>query len=108
MHMRLFSASLLVAAFLPSAGFAQSQPQPPATARPGAAPPLVRADPNSPANAGRRALSESLNDTAAKYTAARRAAVDAIKTRADAQARQAKVRAKILSLIGPLPEKTPA
>ncbi len=109
-----YAAVLLVAVtLLTSAAPAQAQSQPqvqtqPATAaRPGGAPPLVRADPNSPANAGRRALSESLNDTAAKYTAARRASVAAINTRAEAQARQAKVRAKILSLIGPLPEKTP-
>jgi cephalosporin-C deacetylase-like acetyl esterase len=108
-----YAAVLLAAATLltPATVQAQSQPQaqslPPAAARPGAAPALVRADPNSPANAGRRALSESLNDLAAKDTAVRRDTVATIKTRAEAQARQAKVRAKILSLIGPLPEKTP-
>ena len=96
----LLSGATLLAASSPA------QTQPP-DARPGAASPLVRADPNGPANAGRRALSESLNETAARYTAARRAAVITINTRAAAIARQAKVRAKVLSLLGPLPEKTP-
>ena len=87
---------------------AQEPAQAPARpAAPGGNPPLVRADPNSPANAGRRAVNESLNEIAAKYTADRRATIATITTRAAAQARQAKVRAKLLALIGPLPERTP-
>lgn len=64
-------------------------------------------DTNAAGNAGRKQLSDYLDQIAARDTAARRAAVDAITTRAQAEARQAQVRKKILALIGGLPEKTP-
>jgi len=64
-------------------------------------------NPNSAANAGRKQLTEYLDHIAAEETAARRDAVDAITTRAQAEARQAAVRKKILKLIGGLPAKTP-
>jgi cephalosporin-C deacetylase-like acetyl esterase len=61
----------------------------------------------SPVNAGRLQLDEYLDGIAAQDTTARAAAVAAIRTRAQAEARQAKVRAQILSLIGAFPERTP-
>jgi cephalosporin-C deacetylase-like acetyl esterase len=78
-------------------------PAPPRTT----APPPARSDPNSPANIGRTQLTNYLDDIAAKETAARRATIAAITTRAQAEARQREVRKKILALIGGLPEKTP-
>ncbi len=81
--------------------------QPPATPRAAAGPPLVRADPNSPANAGRKQLYEYLDAIAAKDNAARRTTIAAIHTRAEAEARQREVRKKIITLLGGLPEKTP-
>ena len=53
------------------------------------------------------ALDQYLDGIAAQYEAGRSAQVAAIRTRAQAEARQAKVRAQILSLIGALPERTP-
>jgi len=100
--MRIFhvvSAALLVS----SIGFAQA----PTTNFRQGVPPLIKADPNSPANAGRTQLYKYLDDIAAGQTAARRAAVAAIHTRAEAEARQVKVRKQILGLLGGLPEKTP-
>ena len=73
--------------------------------RPAASP--ARPDPNSPANIGRTQLTNYLDDIAAKETAARRATIAVITTRAQAEARQREVRKKILTLIGGLPEKTP-
>jgi cephalosporin-C deacetylase-like acetyl esterase len=70
-------------------------------------PPPARPDPNSPANIGRTQLTNYLDDIAAKETAARRATLAAITTRAQAEARQREVRKKILILVGSLPEKTP-
>ena len=61
----------------------------------------------NPANAGRLQLEQYLDDIAAKYTATRANAVAAIRTRAQAEARQAAVRRQILSLIGALPVRTP-
>ncbi|HUZ94788.1 MAG TPA: acetylxylan esterase [Edaphobacter sp.] len=58
-------------------------------------------------NAGRQQLTEYLDHIAAERTAARRTAVASITTRAQAEARQAMVRKKILALIGGLPERTP-
>jgi dienelactone hydrolase len=69
--------------------------------------PLARADPNAPENAARTALSHSLDELAARQTAARRAEIARIHTRAEAKARQEKVRATMLRLLGPLPERTP-
>jgi cephalosporin-C deacetylase-like acetyl esterase len=70
-------------------------------------PTAVKADSNSPANIGRTQLTNYLDEIAAKQTAARRAAIAAITTRVQAEARQREVRRKILTLIGGLPEKTP-
>jgi len=70
-------------------------------------PPLVRADQNAPENASRKAVIDSLDALAAHETAARRVEIAKIDTLAQARARQAKVRATMLRLIGPLPDKTP-
>jgi cephalosporin-C deacetylase-like acetyl esterase len=56
---------------------------------------------------GRAELNKYLDGIAAQETAARRASIAEIKTRAQAEARQREVRKKILTLIGGLPEKTP-
>ncbi len=60
-----------------------------------------------PASAGRAQLNAYLDTIAAQYIASRNSEVAAIKTRAQAEARQAIVRKKITSLIGPLPPRTP-
>ena len=105
------AAVVLVASFAiahaqePEPGSLPQQSRPPATApaaanpRPAAAP-LNRADPNSPAQAGRNALYKLLDDIAAKDEAARRAEIAGITTRAQAVLRQQEVRAKILDLMG--------
>jgi cephalosporin-C deacetylase-like acetyl esterase len=80
---------------------------PPATPSRPAVTPQVRPDPNSPSNIGRTQITNYLDDIAAQETAARRATIAAITTRAQAEARQREVRKKILTLIGGLPEKTP-
>ena len=67
----------------------------------------ARPDANSPSNIGRTQLTQSLDDIAAKETAARRTTIAAITTRAQAEARQREVRKKLLALIGTFPEKTP-
>jgi len=56
---------------------------------------------------GRAELVQYLDSLAASYTAAREVQVATIHTRAQAEARQALVRKQILSLLGPLPERTP-
>ena len=61
----------------------------------------------NPANLGRLQLDQYLDNIATQDQTNRAAAVAAIHTRAQAQARQAKVRAQILSLIGALPQRTP-
>src|ERR1700761_8055406 len=88
----------ILAALLLTLASAQTLAQAPA--------PLTRIDPNAPANAGRLQLSNYLNAIAAGDIAARRPAIAAITNKAEAQARQAKVRTRILPLIGPLPAKT--
>jgi cephalosporin-C deacetylase-like acetyl esterase len=93
------AAALFAAAFLSAQTPSPTPPQRPA--------PSVRPDSNSPDNIGRTQLTNYLDDIAAKETAARRATIAAITTRAQAEARQRQVREKILSLIGGLPEKTP-
>ncbi len=90
----LSAASLLAAAVLCAQTPAPAAPQ-------------TRPDPNSPSNIGRTQLTNYLDDIAAKETAARRATIATITTRAQAEARQREVRKKILTLIGGLPEKTP-
>jgi cephalosporin-C deacetylase-like acetyl esterase len=61
----------------------------------------------NPANLGRLQLEQYLDGLATQDEAARAATVVAIHTRAQAEARQAKVRAQVLSLIGALPQRTP-
>jgi cephalosporin-C deacetylase-like acetyl esterase len=73
----------------------------------GATPPAAAATTGTRDQAGRKALNDYLNGIAAKYEAQRAAAVAAIHTRAEAEARQQEVRRKLLSLIGELPERTP-
>lgn len=67
----------------------------------------AKPDPNSTAQIGRTYLTRSLDKVAAGFTASRAANVALIRTRADAEGRQAMVRKEILSLIGSLPERTP-
>ena len=98
--------NLIALAALLASPIAYAQAPAPANPRP-AVPPLVRADQNSPANAGRLQLYKYLDDIAAKDNAARRATVAAIHTRAEAEARQREVRKKIIGLLGGFPEKTP-
>src|ERR1700733_458658 len=100
---RLPAAALLAAAFLSAQAPSNPpvhliNPVPPAPARP---------DPNSPSNIGRTQLTQYLDDIAAKETAARRATIASITTRAQAEARQREDREKILSLIGGTPKKPP-
>jgi cephalosporin-C deacetylase-like acetyl esterase len=106
MAMRKFISSILIAVtsvLLGSIAVAQSSTPP---AQP-AAKPNIRIDPGSPAQIGRTHLTQSLDKTAAGYTAARAARIASIRTRSEAEARQAEVREKILSLVGSLPERTP-
>jgi len=58
-------------------------------------------------DSGRKRLDDYLDGIAAQYTAQRAAAVEAISTRAAAEARQAAVRQKIMELMGGLPQRTP-
>jgi cephalosporin-C deacetylase-like acetyl esterase len=59
------------------------------------------------ASVGRVQLIRSLDSAAAGFTATRAAGIASIRTRGEAEARQATVRKQILSLIGTLPERTP-
>jgi cephalosporin-C deacetylase-like acetyl esterase len=100
------AAALLVASF-PAALRAQNQPvHGPAPVRSPVAP-LNKPEANAPDQAGRNALYSYLDDIAAKDEAARHETVAKITTRAEAEARQREVRAKILALLGGLPAKTP-
>ncbi len=67
--------------------------------------PASRAD--DPVNAGRVQLDRYLDAIASDYIAKRAASVAAIHTRAQAEARQARVRKQISALIGTVPERTP-
>ncbi len=67
----------------------------------------AKPDPDSPAQIGRTRLDQALDGIAAEYIARRDADVARIHTRAEAEARQAVVRRKILSLLGSLPARTP-
>lgn len=69
--------------------------------------PTPKLDPSSPAQIGRTRFSQYLDTIAAGYTSARAVNIASIHTRAEAEARQSKVRKQILSLIGGLPERTP-
>ncbi len=105
--MRVLSTAALCAILLvSSAEFAQTPAPPAAPARPAVAP-LNRADPNSPAQAGRNALYTYLDDIAARDEAERRDVIAKITTRDQAIARQYEVRAKLLALMGGNFEKTP-
>ncbi len=100
------ATALLTAAAL----FAQAPAPSPVPQRSEATPlarPGIINSPDSPANIGRTQLTNYLDDIATEETAARRATIAAITTRAQAEARQRDVRKKILTLIGGLPEKTP-
>lgn len=77
------------------------------SASPSALPPAGVATTGTRDQAGRKALNDYLDGLAAKYAAQRAAAVAAIHTRAEAEARQREVRTKLLALIGELPERTP-
>ena len=93
---------LLSGTALLAAAFVSAQ-----TSVPSAAPVVRKDNPNSPSNTGRTQLTNYLDDIAAKQTAGRRAIIASITTRAQAEARQREVHQKLLTLIGPLPEKTP-
>ena len=69
--------------------------------------PAPRSRAVNPANEGRLQLEQYLDGFATQDEAARAITVAAIHTRAQALARQAHVRAQILSLIGALPQRTP-
>ena len=84
---------------------AQATTQSPAPALNAAPAPRDRAP--DPANLGRLELDQYLDGLAAQDEAARAASVAAIHTRVQAVARQARVRAQILALIGALPSRTP-
>lgn len=100
--MRVSSTAVLCALLVVSSTtFAQA---PPARA---AVPPLAKADPNNPEQAGRNALYKYLDDIAAKDEAARRAEIAKITTRNQAVIRQQQVRFKLLGLMGGGFEKTP-
>jgi hypothetical protein len=100
-----FCAALCALLLVSSAVIAQT-PAPVAPARP-AVPPLAKADPNNPAQAGRTALYKYLDDIAAKDEAARRADMAKITTRDQALTRQQQVRMKLLALMGGGFQKTP-
>jgi dienelactone hydrolase len=92
---RLPALLLAAATLLP----AQTPSTPPATPNP--------TDPHHPANSGRLQLNHYLDAIAARNLESRRTTVADIKTRAQAEARQAKVRKQILALLGTLPDRTP-
>jgi len=63
--------------------------------------------PDPAAQAGRKALTDYLNSVGYKETAARRAVMSKITTRAQAEARQREVRTKIFNLLGTEPQRAP-
>ncbi|MGO8757271.1 MAG: acetylxylan esterase [Terracidiphilus sp.] len=102
----VLSAALILTAVW---GFRLAPAQTPtqAPAQPQAAPAAPPTQSANPASEGRRQLNDSLDGIASRDEASRAAAVASIATRAQAEARQAKVRSQVLSLIGTLPERTP-
>lgn len=88
-------------------GFAGTQAAAQAPAPTQAAAPAQRSRAENPANAGRLQLEQYLDGLATQDEAARSATISAIHTRAQAEARQRKVRTQVLSLIGALPQRTP-
>jgi cephalosporin-C deacetylase-like acetyl esterase len=103
---RTYFAVLFALSALASTGLAAAQTAPPAAPRQN-----IRNDQQGrvpdPANRGRLQLDQFLDGIAAQDEANRASAVAAIHTRAQAEARQAKVRSQILALIGAFPERTP-
>jgi cephalosporin-C deacetylase-like acetyl esterase len=89
------------------AGIVSAQAPAQSPAAPQTAPQAPRGRAQNPANLGRLQLEQYLDGLATQDEAARAATVAAIHTRAQAEARQAKVRAQVLSLIGALPQRTP-
>lgn len=104
--MRVHTTAALYALLLVSSVAFTQTPAPTAPARP-ALPPLAKADPNSPAQAGRNALYQYLDDIAAKDEVARRAEIAKITTRDQAITRQQEVRHKLLDLMGGNFQRTP-
>ncbi|MFY9854413.1 MAG: acetylxylan esterase [Terracidiphilus sp.] len=97
--LRVIFASALLASYAAAQSTAPPvRPTPVSNAKP---------DPNSPAQIGRTHLTRSLDSIAAGFTSSRAASVASIRTRAEAEDRQAMVRRQILALIGTLPERTP-
>ncbi len=84
---------------------AQAPTQPLATTQNPA--PVARSRTLDPANVGRLQLDQYLDSIATQDEATRAAAVVAIHTRAQAEVRQARMRERILTLIGALPQRTP-
>ena len=89
------------------AGVSAAQPATQSSSSPQTAAATPQARAANPANQGRLALDQYLDGIAAQLEVNRSAAVVAVHTRGQAEARQAKVRAQILSLIGALPARTP-
>ena len=102
-----FQSVAIFALFVSFAVLASAQSAAPAPAAQQNSAPTQRTRTANPANAGRFALNQYLDSVAAQFTATRTAAVSAISTRAQAEARQAKVRTQIISLIGAFPARTP-
>jgi hypothetical protein len=103
---RISFAVIVALAMAPGAGFAAAQASTQSYS-PQAVASTPQARTTNPANQGRLELDQYLDGIAAQFEANRAARVAAIQTRAQAQARQVKVRAQILSLIGALPVRTP-
>jgi cephalosporin-C deacetylase-like acetyl esterase len=103
---RAHFAVLFTFSAISSIGLAAAQTAPPAAPAQNTAPaPRNRAA--DPANRGRFELDQFLDGIAAQDAASRASTMAAIRTRQQAEARQAKVRALILALIGAFPERTP-
>jgi cephalosporin-C deacetylase-like acetyl esterase len=103
---RTYFAVLFALSATSCIGVAAAQTAPPAASAQSPAPtPSTRA--TDPANQGRLQLDQFLDGIAAQYEASRASAMAAIHTKAQAEARQTKVRSQILSLIGAFPVRTP-
>ena len=100
-------AALFALMAISCAGIASAQAPAQSPAAQQAAPQAPRSRAANPANLGRLQLEQYLDGLATQDEATRAATVAAIHTRAGAEARQAKVRAQVLSLIGALPQRTP-
>lgn len=96
--------ALLVALCTVAAAAPPPAPSEPAAQSVASAPNLAA---KNPADQGRLELDQYLDGLATQFESNRAASVAAIHTRAQAEAREAKVRAQILSLIGALPARTP-